>query len=40
MTGVALILAVIYIAGTFVRNLIVHRKGKAEQDAGAQPNPS
>jgi hypothetical protein len=40
MTGVALLLAVIYMAGTFVRNLIVHRKAKPEQDAGTQPNPS
>jgi hypothetical protein len=40
MTGVALLLALIYIAGAFVRNLIVHRKSGTEQDASAQPNPS
>jgi hypothetical protein len=39
-TGVALLLALIYIAGAFVRNLIVHRKSGTEQDASAQPNPS
>jgi hypothetical protein len=40
MTGVALLLALIYVAGAFVRDLIVHRKAKPEQDAGTQPNPS
>ena len=40
MAGVALLLALIYIAGTFVRNLIIHRGAKTEPHAGTQPTPS
>jgi hypothetical protein len=40
MTGLALLLALIYIAGTFVRNLIIRRNVKTEPESHSQPNPS